>query len=373
MVIKSLEKYSNALDDISNYLDDDKKRFFDHTLSLMTMATLSNGGMEKFDFYYKRAIGLLDDMLVNFLQKEQNPQQVCRVLNLFGVTDQNHVHEDIERISIQLFSEYLQKYENNKKNRPISYLKEKIASVYREKDGFPASISFKEDEVELLVDRLGKIYSLNNAIYIGTPAAISLRQSDRILMTSLANKVVHVNEKGSNYSGRQELFNSINRMIDGSIVEKENFDTVDLVYRSRNGKDIRLEDLASGFKPLVYMLRLIENGWLTENTLLEIDEPETNLHPQWVVELAHLLVCINKTFGTKILITSHNPDMVSAIRYISEKEDLLNTTRFYLAEQRESSDMFDYKDLGSDIEPVFGSFNKSFDTLQKYVENYGEI
>ena len=104
-------------------------------------------------------------MLVNFLQKEQNPQQVCRVLNLFGVTDQNHVHEDIERISIQLFSEYLQKYENNKKNRPISYLKEKIASVYREKDGFPASISFKEDEVELLVDRLGKIYSLNNAIY----------------------------------------------------------------------------------------------------------------------------------------------------------------------------------------------------------------
>ena len=373
MVIKSLEKYSNALDDISNYLDDDKKRFFDHTLSLMTMATLSNGGVEKFDIYYKRAISLLDDMLVNFLQKEQNPQQVCRVLNLFGVTDQNHVHEDIERISIQLFSEYLQKYENSKKNRPISYLKEKIASVYREKDGFPASISFKEDEVELLVDRLGKIYSLNNAIYIGTPAAISLRQSDRILMTSLANKVVHVNEKESNYSGRQELLNSINRMIDGSIVEKENFDTVDLVYRSRNGKDIRLEDLASGFKPLVYMLRLIENGWLTENTLLEIDEPETNLHPQWVVELAHLLVCINKTFGTKILITSHNPDMVSAIRYISEKEDLLNTTRFYLAEQRESSDMFDYKDLGSDIEPVFGSFNKSFDTLQKYVENYGEI
>ena len=161
MIIKSLEKYSNALDDISNYLDDEKKRFFDHTLSLMTMVTLSNGGVEKLDFYYKRVIGSLDDMLVNFLQKEQNPQQVRRVLNLFEITDQNHVHEDIERNSIQLFSEYLQKYENNKKNRPISYLKEKIASVYREKDGFPASISFKEDEVELLVDRLGKIYSLS--------------------------------------------------------------------------------------------------------------------------------------------------------------------------------------------------------------------
>lgn len=373
VIIKSLEKYSNALDDISNYLDDDKKRFFDHTLSLMTMVTLSNGGVEKLDFYYKRAIGSLDDMLVNFLQKEQNSQQVRRVLNLFGITEQNHVHEDIERNSIQLFSEYFQKYEHNKKNRPISYLKEKIASVYREKDGFPASISFKEDEVELLVDRLGKIYSLNNAIYIGTPAAISLRQSDRVLMTSLAHKVVHVNEKGSEITGKQELLHSINKMIDGSIVEKENFDAVDLVYHSNYGKDIRIEDIASGFKPLVYMLRLIENGWLTENTLLEIDEPETNLHPQWVVELAHLLVRINKTFGTKILITSHNPDMVSAIRYISEKEGLLNTTRFYLAEQSEGTDSFYYKNLGCDIEPVFESFNKSFDTLQKYVENYGEI
>lgn len=27
VIIKSLEKYSTALDDISNYLDDDKKRF----------------------------------------------------------------------------------------------------------------------------------------------------------------------------------------------------------------------------------------------------------------------------------------------------------------------------------------------------------
>lgn len=92
------------------------KTIFDNTLSLMTMVTLSNGGVEKLDFYYKRAIGSLDDMLVNFLQKEQNPQQVRRVLNLFGITEQNHVHEDIERNSIQLFSEYLQKYENNKKS-----------------------------------------------------------------------------------------------------------------------------------------------------------------------------------------------------------------------------------------------------------------
>ena len=50
---------------------------------------------------------------------KRQPQQVRRVLNLFGITEQNHVHENIERNSIQLFSEYLQKYENNKKNRCV--------------------------------------------------------------------------------------------------------------------------------------------------------------------------------------------------------------------------------------------------------------
>ena len=104
--------------------------------------------------------------------------------------------------------------------------------------------------------------------------------------------------------------------------------------------------------------------------MLEIDEPETNLHPSWVVEFAHLLVLIHKNLGTKILITSHHPDMVSAIRYISEKEGLLENTNFYLAEPVDDSNMYEYKDLKCDIDPVFESFNKSFDMLQKYAENF---
>lgn len=31
------------------------------------------------------------------------------------------------------------------------------------------------------------------------------------------------------------------------------------------------------------------------------------------------------------------------------------------------------KYLGNDIAPVFASFNKSYETLQKYVENYGNL
>ncbi len=218
------------------------------------------------------------------------------------------------------FSKYDLAYRKLKSERLKRVLIEKINSLYSEKDSFPNDMSFKEDDVELLSDKIGKVYSLDNAIYIGTPTAISLRQSDKVMMNDLKNKVVSSNDKSVDNIDDKQLIDVLCKMMNGSIVEKENFGEVDLIYRSKEGMDIRLEDVASGYKPLAYMQRLIENGWFTDSTLLEIDEPETNLHPQWIVEFAHLLVLINKTLGTKIFITSHNPDMVSSIKYISESE-----------------------------------------------------
>ena len=163
-------------------------------------------------------------------------------------------------------------------------------------------------------------------------------------------------------------------MIDGSIVEKENFDAVDLVYHSNNGKDIRIEDIASGFKPLVYMLRLIENGWLTENTLLRLMSlKQIFIHNGWL-SWRIFLFASTKTFGTKIPSRVTIPIWYRLSGISLKKEGLLNTTLFFIWQSKVKVQIsFYYKNLGCDIEPVFESFNKSFDTLQKYVENYGEI
>ena len=97
-----------------------------------------------------------------------------------------------------------------------------------------------------------------------------------------------------------------------------------------------------------------------------IDEPEAHLHPQWIVEFARLLVLLNKEIGLKIMVASHDPDMVSAIRYVSEAEGTLDNTNFYIAEQNGNSQTYTYKDLGNDIEPIFVSFNKSYELIEKY-------
>ena len=91
-----------------------------------------------------------------------------------------------------------------------------------------------------------------------------------------------------------------------------------------------------------------------------------HLHPQWIVEFGRLLILINKEIGTKFLISSHSPDMISAIKYISEKEGTSKNINFYLAERKDNKFLYEYKHLKSNIEEIFESFNISFEKLDKY-------
>ena len=114
---------------------------------------------------------------------------------------------------------------------------------------------------------------------------------------------------------------------------------------------------------------LLKSLYLDENTLLIIDEPEAHLHPQWIVEYARLIILLHKRLGVKFFIASHSTDMVSALRYISEKDKCLSSVSYYVAEEDSyKRNSYIFKSLDQDIEPIFESFNKSFKVLEGYVE-----
>ena len=75
---------------------------------------------------------------------------------------------------------------------------------------------------------------------------------------------------------------------------------------------------------------------------------------------------LNKELGVKFFLASHNPDMVSAIRYISEKEGILESVNFYLAEKVKDEFSYNYKFLDKEIDPIFESFNIAIDRINKY-------
>lgn len=106
---------------------------------------------------------------------------------------------------------------------------------------------------------------------------------------------------------------------------------------------------------------------MNDETLLMIDEPEAHLHPQWIVEFARLLVLLNKELGLKIIIASHNPDMVAAIHDIANKEGVLENTNFYVAQPENSeSHQYIFKALGHEVEEIFESFNIALDNIGRY-------
>ena len=138
-------------------------------------------------------------------------------------------------------------------------------------------------------------------------------------------------------------------------------------YKRDDGLVIDLLDSATGIKSFSLLQTLLRNGVLSENTLLIIDEPEAHLHPQWIVEYARVIIMLHKKIGVKFFIASHSTDFVSAVKYISEKQRVSKSVSFYLAEEDLNKPFsYNYKSIGTDIEPIFASFNKSLDKIGEY-------
>ena len=132
---------------------------------------------------------------------------------------------------------------------------------------------------------------------------------------------------------------------------------------------IAVSECADGMKSMAAILMLDKCGLLKGDSLLIIDEPEVHLHPQWVVEMARVLVHLAKQRKVKVLVTTHSPDMVHALRDFSENNGMSEATKFYLAkEDLEQMGRFNYEDLGMNIGPIFTVFNRAKEQISEIAE-----
>lgn len=243
-----------------------------------------------------------------------------------------------------------------------------VVNEYGEEDTPPTEIQFTEDGVDIFEDsHISSIYNLNRAIYIDTPMALTIGAGNEFWRE--LDAMMYIPPIKGNSKEVLSLIQRIKKLIGGEakIIDDNVFaDMQELRFVSEDGLiDIELAKAATGIKTFTYIQRLLEGGLLNKNTLLLIDEPEVHLHPQWIVEYARLLVLINKKIGTKIIIASHNPDMVAAIRAISEKENTIDQIRFYLAKS-DGKHQYTFKDLHGEIGEIFNSFNIALDRIKMY-------
>lgn len=123
------------------------------------------------------------------------------------------------------------------------------------------------------------------------------------------------------------------------------------LYWKKDGVKYSPVNVASGIKAFGVMQILMETQAIDENKILIWDEPENHLHPEWQIKFAQLFVEMAKA-GVPILISSHSPYFIQAIRYFTEKYELNKFVNYYLAEENNDG-LSNLEDVTKDLNRIF--------------------
>ena len=264
--------------------------------------------------------------------------------------------------------EIFYRYAMVSETRPSEMVEDELAAAFDYGD-IPEHYSISEYGDAVIgndVKHISYFHTIKNSVYIDTPMLLGADFYYKGYWDDV-NRLLKKNNAG-NLDTSPVSSIILSQIIKGeSNYQEDDVLTDKFVFTTQTGKTYNLLDCATGVKSFSILQMLLKNGFMSGNTFLIIDEPEVHLHPQWVVEYARLIVLLNKYLGVKFLVASHNPDMVSAIKYISVKEQVSNVLNFYLAEPADSNEeSYRYRNLGLDINPIFESFNIALDRINLY-------
>lgn len=327
---------------------------------------------------YSEKLHLFIDEFANQLEKflkadnvmEQQKDRVFKFLtqNLEGEEQANTSEAFAELISLYV-DRMQQDLMLKKEERSVSDVLSFLHTYLNEDELVPFGLTLQEDDVNIISEgRLCTLLNLDKAIYVDTPMAFGL---DDFLKNVFWQRLRKLMLEGKNLSEQKNmrLLYRIYEILNGKIqVSDSLLGNREMYYERKDGKLLLpLDKIATGMKSFAYLAQLIKNGHLDDHTMLMIDEPEVHLHPQWVVVFARILILIHKSLGVKIVLASHNPDFVAAIKAIAKKEGVLDKTNFYLAQNMDREGfLYSFKSLGHDIEPIFESFNIALERIQQY-------
>ena len=160
-----------------------------------------------------------------------------------------------------------------------------------------------------------------------------------------------------------DIEKNIEKIIGGQI----SFGNTGYQFNSPNLKPIDIQNTASGIKQIGVIQLLLSNRKLNKDSFLIIDEPEVNLHPEWQIKFAKILVLLAKDLNITIYINTHSPMFMEAMSLYSEYYGLLDDTFVYLTEKKD--DGFRFKQIDSkDMGAVYENLSRPYDDLDEIKE-----
>ena len=148
----------------------------------------------------------------------------------------------------------------------------------------------------------------------------------------------------------------------GGQIQKENGE---LFFVKENGFKSHMKNTSSGVKQVAIIQTLLNNNELKPNSFLIMDEPEVNLHPEWQIKFAKILVLLVKELDLSIYIASHSPFFIEAIELYSQYYDLIDDSYFYLTQKAEGY-QYDIVSVDSNnLEAIYRNLGQPYDILDE--------
>ena len=148
----------------------------------------------------------------------------------------------------------------------------------------------------------------------------------------------------------------------GGEIKKENGE---LFFVRENGFKSHMKNTSSGVKQVAIIQTLLNNNELEPNSFLIMDEPEVNLHPEWQIKFAKILVLLVKELDLSIYIASHSPFFIEAIELYSQYYGLIDESFFYLTQKAEGY-QYDIVSVDSNnLEAIYRNLGEPYDILDK--------
>jgi predicted ATPase len=160
-------------------------------------------------------------------------------------------------------------------------------------------------------------------------------------------------------SQTNDLVKNIHKIIQGGFEQRDKR----IVFQRQN-ESILLMNVAAGIKYFGLLQRLAENNQLKPDNLLIIDEPENHLHPEWQVLLAELIVNLVCQHKVSVLLNSHSPYMIEALKVYSDI-NIKEKTHFYLNEF--INENVEVTEVTEDLSSLFETLSLPFQKLEQTV------
>lgn len=220
--------------------------------------------------------------------------------------------------------------------------------------------SFDEQKSAILIDNPSMLEYVSDPAYYYTAGTAEGREASNIDQIRRRNKREQIVVAPEAHD-IIEFLNGITPVV----VDNDDDSSGSKLRDPRLGNQIPVANGSMGTKSVVLLKTLLSDGTLQPGTFLILDEPEIHLHPQWQLKYAEALVLLMKKMNVHVLVTTHSPYFLKALRVYAQKYSVADKHHVYSAEGHKNGTVSFYEVKGQEKwEELYETMISPFDDIE---------